>query len=416
MKTETLELKVKMDLCAICSDKFNNSNRAVVKCMCEFKCCRMCAKTYLLGRVEEPACMSCKVQWDRKFMADNFEKSFMKNEYKVHREGLLIERELGMLQATQPYVEKEIMIEKLNVELEQLRTEYNNKLEELRKLKISNVLERKKFIRKCPNGNCHGFLSSSLKCNLCECFACSECREVKGFTSEEKESHECNKDILESVKLLEKDSKECPKCAALIFKIEGCDQMYCTECHTAFSWRTLKIDGGVIHNPHYFEYQRRVNNGVVPRNPMDVQCGRELDNAFVTRLTRMIKAPMYTEICRNIIHIRHVDIPRFTVENRMNANLKLRIDYMRNKLDKETFKKIIQKKDKDNMKKNEISNLLFMFVNAMTDIFYRLSDSNKEKILNEMNELRLYTNEQFEKICKVYNCKKYNINAVYQLN
>lgn len=95
------------------------------------------------------------------------------------------------------------------------------KLPKLEKeLKIYGVVDRKKFVRKCPNGECHGFLSSALKCGLCECWVCSDCREVKGFSTEEKDSHKCNKDIVESIKLLEQDSKPYPKCTSLIFKID----------------------------------------------------------------------------------------------------------------------------------------------------------------------------------------------------
>jgi len=39
--------------------------------------------------------------------------------------------------------------------------------------------------------------------------------------TEEKEANECNKDIVESIKFLEKDSKPCPKCTSLICKIEN---------------------------------------------------------------------------------------------------------------------------------------------------------------------------------------------------
>ena len=60
--------------------------------------------------------------------------------------------------------------------------------------------------------------------------------------------------------LIKKSTKNCPKCAVPIYKISGCDQMYCTECHIAFSWRTGEIDNGTIHNPHYFQYQREIAN------------------------------------------------------------------------------------------------------------------------------------------------------------
>lgn len=415
-----------------------------------------------MSRKEDASCMECKVGWNRKFMSENFEKTFMSKKYREHREGVLMEREMGMLQATQPYVEREIRIEKLEMALDDLKREYYKNLSKLQRelmdLKHGEVNEKKKFVRKCPNGNCHGFLSSALKCELCECWACGDCREVKGFTSEEKESHECNKEILESVKLLDKDSKPCPKCAVLIFKIEGCDQMYCVECHTAFSWRTLKIESGVIHNPHYFEYQRRLNNGIVPRNPLDVQCGRELDNHFVNRLMEKFEAPLPTgwkkqtrvtvgylgnevrqvvyvgpkgevntghpgkvdeivEICRKIIHVRHVDVPRFRVGDRLTDNLQLRVDYMRNKLDKECLKKLLQKREKENLKRGELSEITGMYVSVMTDIMYRvLVSESTEECKKEMNELRMYTNSLLENVSKTYNCKKYEINSKYDFN
>ena len=48
---------------------------------------------------------------------------------------------------------------------------------------------------------------------------------------------------------------------------KNCDQMYCTVCHTPFSWKTGKIVTGVIHNPHYYDWQRSQNGGVAPRPP-----------------------------------------------------------------------------------------------------------------------------------------------------
>jgi hypothetical protein len=290
-------------------------------------------------------------------------------------------------------------------------------------------------------------LSSALKCGLCQCWVCSDCREVKGFSTEEKDSHECNKDTIESIKLLEKDSKPCPKCTALIFKIEGCDQMYCIECHTAFSWNTLKIESGVIHNPHYFEYQRIRNGGVAPRNPMDIQCGRELDNYFVPRLIDQItplpenwtievtdRGVMYchgnkryyskpdnqevidiVEICRQVIHVRFIEQPRFATEGRLYSNMQLRIDFMRNKVTKNEMKKLLQKREKENTKKAELSNVLGMYVSCMTDLFYRLYDENNlEKIKKEMVELKNYVNDCFKKISKLYNCKEYLINEKFR--
>ena len=60
-------------------------------------------------------------------------------------------------------------------------------------------------------------------------------------------------------------------CTAAIFKISGCDQMWCTQCHIAFSWKTGQKVTGVIHNPHFYQWQR--NNGGATQNPNAVHCG-----------------------------------------------------------------------------------------------------------------------------------------------
>jgi hypothetical protein len=438
--------------CDICVEKYNKTNRAKVICICEYEACRSCIKTYLLDKKEETHCLNCKVKWDRNFMSKNFERTFMSKIYKNHREEILFERELGMLEATQPYVEREIKIEKLKLKMEELRISYENEMKMLEKeyVELTNCskIERKKFIRKCPNNNCHGFLSSGLKCELCDFFACSECREITGKTTDERNKHKCNNEIVESIKMLEKDSKPCPKCASMTFKIIGCNQMFCVECHTPWDWSTGKIENGQIHNPHYIEYLAKQNKGTAPRNPLDVICGREIDNNLMIELMKIfprklkkdwyevtnslgqlvyynykthtmslnfpfeeLKDVDFVDIAREIIHIRSVERPRFQETDYLEKNMQLRIAYMRNKLDKETFKSYIQKKEKDNEKKREISNLLDMYINCMTDIFYRfLDDPKKEKTIKvEIEKLRVYTNNCFFSIGKSFNSKIYEI-------
>lgn len=87
-----------MSSCNICAEKFNKTNRCKVTCTCDFECCRTCIKTYILDKTEDAHCMSCKVVWDRKFMSKSFEKTFMSKAYKNHREEILMQKELGMLQ------------------------------------------------------------------------------------------------------------------------------------------------------------------------------------------------------------------------------------------------------------------------------------------------------------------------------
>ncbi len=131
------------------------------------------------------------------------------------------------------------------------------------------------FNRPCPYPECRGYVSSAWKCGLCERYSCSRCHEPKNGRDDP--DHVCNEDTVATIALLANDTKPCPNpsCGTPITKLSGCDQMWCPTCHWAFSWRTGERvrAGGVIHNPHYFEHQRAMNNGVIPRQPGDIPGG-----------------------------------------------------------------------------------------------------------------------------------------------
>ena len=64
---------------------------------------------------------------------------------------------------------------------------------------------------------------------------------------------ECDKEAVETMKMLNKDTKPCPSCGTMIHKVSGCNQMWCPSCKNAFDWRSGRIERGVIHNPHYYQ-------------------------------------------------------------------------------------------------------------------------------------------------------------------
>lgn len=147
--------------------------------------------------------------------------------------------------------------------------------------------ERKTFVMKCQVNECKGFLSQAYKCGLCSKFTCSHCYMPK------EENHECNPDNVASTKMIKEETRPCPKCSTRIYKIDGCDQMWCTDCRTAFSWKTGAIVNGNIHNPHYYEYLRNTQ-GSVPRADQPYNpCGEVMDNyqlrVFRQKFTPYIK-------------------------------------------------------------------------------------------------------------------------------
>ena len=87
--------------------------------------------------------------------------------------------------------------------------------------------------------------------------------------------HRCTRDDLASADEIRANTRPCPGCGTRVHKVQdgGCDQMWCTQCHTAFSWQTgIRVTRGPIHNPHYFEHLRVAGPGPA-RAAGDLPCG-----------------------------------------------------------------------------------------------------------------------------------------------
>ena len=274
--------------CDICCEPFTKQVRKKIDCRnCDLKVCAACVKQYLLSK-KDAHCMGCKMGWTDAFCNEVLG-GFMHGTYRHHTKELLWEMEKARMPETMPAVERVIKLRKMKEEeremsrkVEEARQVYNNLMDMQRQLKRNidngNVdgsseaeMEKKKkeLVRACPVNGCTGFLSSQWKCGVCETWTCKDCMEVIGKDKEAE--HTCNPDVLASAQLLKKETKPCPSCSAAIYKISGCDQMWCTQCKVAFSWRTgLKVSG-TIHNPHYYQWQRE--NGGNLQNPGAIACG-----------------------------------------------------------------------------------------------------------------------------------------------
>lgn len=420
-----------MSSCNICIENITKFRYEVECHLCQFVACCECTKRYILDSTSDPGCMSCKKTWNREFISDNFSKKFVDVTLKKHRENILLDKEKALLPATQVFVEAEIRKEEIDVELgkfhrhiKQIQNKIRMLNEERRNLTdpVTNS-HQKTFIRACAKNECKGFLTKDWFCGLCKSKTCSDCHEI------EFDEHKCDPNSIETAKLLAKDTKCCPNCGTQIFKIEGCDQMFCTQCHTPFSWVTGQIDKGVIHNPHYFEWLRKNPNHVIERNPNDIRCGRLLDHNFIVEMNRVLPGINFDHIliiCRNLNHMRQVELPRYRVD-RVQNNRDLRIKYMRNFITEEQFKRTLQQREKDISKKTDILQVLQMVSDCSTDILYRLRDAvkkgdylhatNKSDFINirELIELQTYANDCLSAISYRYNSKCLSITDTFKV-
>lgn len=298
--------------CVICCSPYDKRSHLEIKCSnCNNSACRACHQTFLLSNSAEARCMHCNVAWSIVYLYRNFTNSFVVK-FRHQQRDTLWNRELFHLPLLAEYVEHErnekkyrSKVAKFNrslVQLKKQRTQLykdnsDNGKKELDRIlsridKVSTVrnncfewvfysrneasnikrnfvnnnadpvrTETQKATRNhpCAKDDCRGFVNSKGSCPICDEVTCLKCNVL--ITGNE--SHSCKPEDVESWKELRKNTRPCPSCHVPIFKISGCDQMWCVQCHTAFNWGTGVIETGSVHNPHYFE---QLFNGNVNRN------------------------------------------------------------------------------------------------------------------------------------------------------
>jgi hypothetical protein len=479
--------------------------------------------------------MGCRRAWNDEFLDLNFTRAFRIGPYKKHREDVLMEREIAILPTRQPRVEAKLKvrevegeIKEVNKRLQDLDAQRSKVLRESHRLSAritrytaesegrappawtltdgekAATPERAKFIMKCPDGECRGFLSTAYKCGTCQNWACPDCLVIKG--KDKDAEHTCDPGQKESVALIVKESRPCPKCGERISKVDGCfaadvevllwngqtkmsqhivvgdelvgddgeirivqdvcsgedemfevtqtrgmtytvnskhtlllkdkdgniheivmddylkmppsekeglygykrdntlseltvkpvgrgryygwnvggnhrfalkdvtsqkncDQMFCTECHTAFSWNTGAVVNGVIHNPHYYEYLRKLGNGTAPRNAGDVPCGGVPYYAHLQRAITGFTRPEQTIVmCIHRITSEIADqrIQIYQAQFNVNDNGDLGVLYLMKEIDKEAMKAELAKRELKRNKHLAIRAVLEMFVTTST--------------------------------------------------
>lgn len=404
--------------CSVCIEPYNKVSRKLVHCQyCNWEVCRECLQQYLLSRVEDPHCMSCKKKWTREVLDEHVSVTFRDKTYKLHRQTVLMEREKALLPATQDQAKRILCVRELVAERAALQTKLVALQVEIERLQMGwgasgsqEPAVKRTFTIHCPVEQCRGYVSGSdWKCGTCSADVCKECFEVViGGETE----HTCHPDSVKTAKKLRAETRSCPTCSTLIYKTSGCNQMWCTQCHTAFDWKTGQVCSGVVHNPHFYEWQQRT--GGQRRNVGDIPCGGLPDiynighglARFLTAKSEWIKK-VY-KVHQTVSHVQNYEMPMLRTNNVADQNSDLRVSYLLNELSEEDMKKKLQQRDKQAAKKQEIYDVFEMYVHTMVDMFNNLlgggindSDGVRDWLV-EADKLREYANEVFEKIGKRY--------------
>lgn len=458
-------------LCGICCEPFTRILRSQITCSyCHEGSCRSCCQRYLLGLEDAvPACLFCRKPWNRDFVHANFPKAFVRGALKIKRQDTLVKVEEALLPATQEMAQAEAerlrlatvkaglevtlasvhaaMINDdvfegmrgrdLRPRLRDLWIEHHDirhrmmhlaRVASGQTLTVGNATDAaaaasadaRRFLKRCPAEGCNGYLSARYTCGMCSLQVCPQCLCVM-----DPEKHECNPDDVATAKLIMRDTRPCPSCATPIHKIDGCDQMWCVQCHTAFSWRTLRVETGRVHNPHWYEWQRKNSrDGNIPREPGDGPrpggCDGDGGHHHVrlpsyNRLLRSGKMTLRLEMIHQLLsHIELIELNNFRrTEVNPNDNRDLRIKFLLNRISKTQWKKLLQEREKRRDKEQAMRHALEVLVYGAADIFRCLISTRahadgvaitSEDAGQQLDNLRVYANECIADVIHRFDC------------
>jgi len=353
----------------------------------------------------------------------------------------ILSSELGKVPETLPYAEaekrKQILIKK-NVDIKVKIGELEHQLKKLHRTytatnylirgegvpeRYRNAVDsedsivvdtRKKFIMACPFQGCKGFLSTAYKCGLCEKFTCKDCLMVKSD-----DAHVCVESDKLSAKAIREDTKPCPKCHERIYKIDGCDQMFCMArdeagnvCKAVWSWRTgEETPDVVVHNPHFFALQREL--GYVPRAAGDVHCGgmpeiyqtlqliRHINKVVSDEMRATLGLHQFSSDLQNLYrrlneHVQY-EVPRYRTMVRRHPEImrRNRINYILTGLSKEEFADLQYRTEKDYQKSLEMIHTLELISVCGIETFQSIIQDTPS--INLYNDLCIQAHPEYTK-------------------
>ena len=452
---------------------------------CQLKACRNCLETYFLGCKKAPHCMKCQIEWSTEsFLSMKWSCRFRK-EYKKKRKTELFLHEKLFFEETMPIMSMLEEQEQIRKMIGDTHAEWNRISRQLsryeRRLQFlqeqcsfkhsrssSSSQSEKKMVIPCPVSECRGICIDG-RCPLCKMDICLRCHQKKGGqrgsttssisgeatdveNNDEEDQHVCDSSHLMSIAKIQKECRSCPQCSVYIFKIDGCDQMWCTQCNIAFSWKTGEVERGRIHNPHFIEFlnqmtdeqarkyeqqhqnlgRRMCRDGGAPEMPSLF----EIRTYLRTELTKPFRETVY-ETVRLITHILQEEKHRFQLARRQtreggmvdragtgpdngaratvalhgfNTYGPLRVQYLSKQLSQAEFENRLFREEKKKMKFMELWQIIDAFqlmVSSLFRVFVNERSISPER-WKEFIDIVFFFHEQFQRNLKLFQSKMHN--------
>lgn len=469
-QAEKKEKPMNKDECVVCRDKFSLRVRKPIHCpYCQFCCCMSCFKQYLLSSASEPACMECKVQFSYEFMIATLPLTFWHNDYKDFRKNLLLAKEESLLPDTQGCVvrikRKDAFyqhVKEVRAEIDRMFQHYNRLLARMNQMTDLVHQERRgqveipddhpfflyfnddhtpmkdaegallcmkdgdddeeevrrvrrqtegggnsKWVHACPQQDCRGYLrGDQTTCPVCSTPVCRDCLRILRPNVEEE--HKCAREDVETVAMLRQNTKPCPNCSMSIYKISGCDQMWCTQCRTPFSWRTGQRINQRIHNPHYYEWvQRHQGEDNMPRELMDIPCGGLPSINSLHIFPAAFRTWAYN-LHQAVLHYEHVIAPRHQNNPQLDGSCKaMRVSYLLQTLSREEWRDELYRQEKADQKHQQYLQIVQTFIAVSSEWLRRMVIEAPPDMSGEVRNtvgFFHYINGQIKKLNNRFKC------------
>jgi len=413
-----------MQSCLICLDEIHNDNKLQCHCMVDTptqNVCLKCFKNWLIvNKDKDPNCPNCLKIIPIHQIYEMMDLSFLNQDYYDHRSELLFLKEQYYFIKDMDIVCAEMKRRQLQKQLRSMYSkkrqckrmkkpldEINENIKNLKDEKSKYMMikkdqdrnfKKRNIIMPCPKKNCRGLIMEdhhNCICCICELSLCFDCLQEKA------ENHICKVCDKDTAINIFNTTKPCPQCGIRIFKISGCDQMWCTQCHTTFSYQTgKKLDQKIIiHNPHYFDYIFN-NNNTTENN-----CETDFLNYVIHHLNQNNNLNRYRftiqTLLNKIYHYENIVLPKYEVDPLKN-NSDIRYKYLLKDINKDDLKRLLFKREKKNLKKIAVYQVIQILIQSIKDITIRFIHQQHDNFQKEIENIIHYSWDQCEKINKNY--------------
>lgn len=258
--------------CPICTLKFTKSKRKSCSCpSCKFVSCKECVFKYFESKKTiNVNCLqsTCTFEYNYYDVINIFGKVRTNRLYKeilFEEERICIEKSKNLyltqlkekqIKSCKTIMEKIITLQKETFEnIDVIKIDLRSGMKKLSE-EIEEIKKNKK-VQLCIEEKCNGLYKAQedgkfLSCISCNTKACNKCSAK--ILDINLDTHECDINTIKNMEYILTNTKECPCCFKKIYKIEGCNQMFCTLCKTKFMWDSLRIiTTKNYHNTHFLD-------------------------------------------------------------------------------------------------------------------------------------------------------------------